>query len=235
MGDAAYIPGSSLRGVLRSTVERLMVAVRPNEEFCIALEDVSKAEKASRRCSSHQPPEELDGKKEYQLSFCPICRLFGSTAIASRLKISDALQTGLKPKEPVRRDGVGIDRDTETTRDQIKYDFEVLEPGPAFRVMLQVENAGETDRALLHMMLVEFKNGVDVGGKRSRGLGRVVLEPDYKVRYFDEDGEYKLGHYLENGGLSEMEPVTFDANLKAAFRHYVEAGQGGTYVAARVA
>lgn len=229
MGNAAYIPGSSLRGVMRSTVERLMHAVRPDANiFCVSLET------AKPECNSSFDAEELDRTPREDLHFCPMCRFFGSTSIASRLKVGDAVQIG-KAKEPVLRDGVGIDRDTETAADQIKFDFEVLEPGPAFQFKLQVENVGDSDKALLLMMLVELKRGVDVGGKRSRGLGRVALEPDYRVHYFDQKGHFTLTKYLELGQPGEMETSVFEADLRAAFARFIEEGQGGKHVAARVA
>ena len=140
-----------------------------------------------------------------------------------------------KAKEPVLRDGVGIDRDTETAADQIKFNFEVLEPGPAFQFKLQVENVGDSDKALLLMMLVELKRGVDVGGKRSRGLGRIALEPDYRVQYFDQEGDFTLTKYLKEDKLGGIETSVFEADLRAAFERFIEEGKGGKHVAARVA
>ena len=103
---------------------------------------------------------------------CPICQFFGSTLMASKLSIRDATLAG-DPKPPVhRRDGVGINRDTEVAQEHIKYDFEVLESGVAFKTVLCLENAEASDFALLYILLQEWKRGLEFGGKRSRGLGR---------------------------------------------------------------
>ena len=233
MGNAAFIPGSSLRGVLRSSVERLMHAVKPGENYCVTFCSVAPGCDSDPRIEA----ERLEARAaEGKLQFCPMCQFFGSTAIASRFKIADAIQTAGKPKSSVRRDGVGIDRDTETARDQIKYDFEVLEPECDFRVTLQVENIEDSDKAILYMLLVELKNGIDVGGKRSRGLGRVVLNPEYNVQYFDEDGDHDLSAYLTSGDLKAMTCQDFEEDLKAAFNRFTRRkGGGAQHVAVRVA
>jgi CRISPR-associated RAMP protein (TIGR02581 family) len=227
MGNAAYIPGSSLRGVLRSTAERLWHAIRPGQGYCISFQTPDGACDTRIDDSRH-----LETKaNQHTLQFCPMCRFFGSTAIASRFKITDAVQFAGKLKEPVRRDGVGIDRDTETARDQIKYDFETLEPGCGFEITMQVENAGDQDKAILYMLLVEMKNGVDVGGKRSRGLGRIVLQPGYAVQYFDEDGDYKLLSYLREGTLKTQDAGAFEGDLRAAFDRFTAPGMEGLHAA----
>jgi len=230
MGGASYIPGSSLRGVLRSLADRLVPAVLTAVKCCSTFDP--------------QPPchsSETDARvlerlaRENKLYFCPMCRFFGSVAIASRFKISDAVQTTTHPRQPVRRDGVGIDRDTETARDQIKYDFEVLEPGVAFRLTSHLENLGDSDKAILYMLLLEMKNGIDVGGKRSRGLGLVILDPEYKVSFFDQDGSYGLDAYLHEGKLKDTTVKEFEDDLRAAFYRFVHSTSGGNYAAARVA
>ena len=208
-----------------------MHALKPDELWCRSFEA------AVPDCDSHEDAAVLEVKESAELQFCAMCRLFGSTKLASRFKITDAVQTG-RPKEPVRRDGVGIDRDTETARDQIKYDFETLEPGDDlndFQFTMQLENVEDPEKALFYAMLVEFCNGVDVGGKRSRGLGRVKLRSDYKVRYFDPDRQYPLERYLEKGKLCELAREAFEADLRAAFLRYTARGQGGIYVTPRVA
>ena len=205
MGDDAFIPGSSLRGVLRSQAERLMHLFLEEGTYCQNFDE-------AKDCAS------VKDKSKRGKEFCPICQFFGSLQLASRFKVSDAVQTVERPAQPVRRDGVGIDRDTETARDQIKFDFEVLERGTGFEFTMQVENAGQTDFAILHLLVMELKNGVDVGGKRSRGLGQVVMESDYEVRYFDQEGAYSLMDYLTEGKLETMKTIPFEDKLRGSFQ-----------------
>jgi CRISPR-associated RAMP protein (TIGR02581 family) len=235
MGNAPYIPGSSLRGTLRSTVERLIQAIRPEEKFCLnfnhAVDCASSPEQAKER-EEKEKREQKEVKAE-DLRFCAICGFFGSTTVASRFKISDAVQSAAKPKEPVRRDGVGIDRDTETARDQIKYDFEVLDPGCEFDVTLQVENSEDADRAILYVMLLEMKNGFDVGGKRSRGLGRMKLMEGYTVSCLGDEFGHPLKAYLKEGKLKTVESDDFERQLRVSFLRF--ASEEGPHAETRVA
>jgi CRISPR-associated RAMP protein (TIGR02581 family) len=216
-----FLPGSSLRGAMRSTLERMVRALwGPNA--CCALFTETHPEANSAPACWVASKEKQDSVAQSQngaaallrseANLCPVCQLFGSTLMAARLKVRDAtLQT---PTEPLRRDGVGIDRDTDTAADAIKFDFEVLERGCNFDFHLELENATPTDQALLYILLKELEQGIDIGGKKMRGLGRVKLTT-YTVEYFDADWNHPLTSYLENGFKSATQPV-FEAKLKPA-------------------
>jgi CRISPR/Cas system CSM-associated protein Csm3 (group 7 of RAMP superfamily) len=147
--------------------------------------------------------------------------------MASRLRITDALLKN--PREPLRRDGVGIDRDTGTAKEKIKYDFEVLERGCHFDFGMHLENAEPSDFGLLFIALRELEYGLDVGGKRARGVGRVRLT-GYTVRYFDDARGHKLSQFLTDG-LLPLEKKVFEGWLKEEFEKLLpkpgpEAGGG---------
>jgi len=191
--DAAgyMIPGSSLRGVMRSTLERIMQGLRPGAT-CVTFEKDEKSPCLSANGQYEQIEKTMTERALAELlattGLCDICKLFGSPYLASKLRVEDA--RWLKGRrEPAIRHGVGIDRDTESAREHIKFDFEALEPGTEgleFSFRLQLENADDTDFALLGIVLSEMKeNGITVGGRRSAGLGRVKLAIG-KVQYFDD-------------------------------------------------
>ncbi len=218
MGNAPFIPGSSLRGVLRSGVERILATLRPEGKFCIALMPPADG------CERELDAEELEAKSDAnKLKLCETCRFFGSTAMAARLKVGEALFRKDFSREPVRRDGVGIDRDTETAKDLIKFDFEVLDGRCEFTFCLQLENAERSDFALLYILLKEATHGFDVGGKRSRGLGRVRVK-GYSVSYFDPNQQYGLMEFLA-GGLKKMPVRSFESLLKDEFLAYMNGGE----------
>ncbi len=217
----AFLPGSSLRGPMRAAVERIMRTLYPGTS-CVLADDDEMNAGVPCACAAKKTREKLEADTREmekaldngQLRLCPVCALFGSTLMAAKLKISDGVQTGT-PRKPERRDGVGIDRDTETAREKIKYDFEVLNPEARFEFRMQLENAGDSDFGLLYILLKELEHGLDVGGKKSRGLGRVKLD-GYRVEYFDESGDRGLVGFLEKG-YSEMTAAEFEAKLKTAF------------------
>jgi CRISPR/Cas system CSM-associated protein Csm3 (group 7 of RAMP superfamily) len=150
-------------------------------------------------------------------SLCPVCELFGSTIKAGKLKISDAAL--LNDSEPVRRDGVGIDRDTGRAVDRIKYDFEALGRGCHFQCRIQLENAEDDDLALLFILLKEWEIGIDAGGRKARGLGRLKLK-SYQVEWFVD-----LASYLSDN-TANSEPDRFVAELREAFNRFINL-QGG--------
>jgi CRISPR/Cas system CSM-associated protein Csm3 (group 7 of RAMP superfamily) len=150
--------------------------------------------------------------------------------MAARLKVRDA--TPCAPAQSTRRDGVGIDRDTETAAERIKFDFEVLERGCDFDFRLELENATSDDMALLYILLKEMERGIDVGGKKMRGLGRVTLT-DYQVEYFDSARDYRLDRYLSEG-YAVASKTNFESHLKSYVSALITPGpSGGSNAASR--
>lgn len=180
-----YIPGSSLRGAIRSEMERLLAAAGTSaglrsctlftrddsDEACISVN--RRKQETVNNNSDEETARQFVGQH-----LCDVCKLFGSTVYASRLVIEDVYpreQGNLQDKSMIR-DGVGIDRDTGTARENVKFDYEVLETGPVFMLRMQVENVTDTDRQLLNLVLGLLKQGMYVGGKRAAGLGKIRLD-----------------------------------------------------------
>jgi CRISPR-associated RAMP protein (TIGR02581 family) len=174
-----YIPGSSLRGTIRSAVERIVAGVGASvglKSCTLFSSDDCNEQARTFQLSGEKTDEDMAGFAENKL--CDVCKLFGSTIYASRLVIEDAYpqpQGKLQDKTLVR-DGVGIDRDTGTASEGVKFDYEVLETGPTFLFRMQVENVTDKDRLLINLILGLLKEGLQAGGKRAAGLGRIKLE-----------------------------------------------------------
>lgn len=195
-----YIPGSSLRGAIRSEVERVLVAVGKEAagiRSCTLFEKDSCDKKIRNDLdeikAKGEPPNDELIKQLAEEHLCDVCRLFGSTVYASRLIIEDAVPktTGIEAaKSRLRiRDGVGIDRDTGSAVDGAKFDYEVIEPGadcPLFCFRMVVENVTDPDRKLINLILNLLKQGLYVGGKRTGGLGQIKLKKDYDVTGFKD-------------------------------------------------
>lgn len=203
-----YIPGSSLRGAIRSEVERILASVGETAGLnsCTLFEKDCCAEKARKFLSEldknerNQEPHAKNTKNERIAAFakdtlCDVCKLFGSTVYASRLTIEDALPVGMEGNKIPKhiRDGVGIDRDTGAAKDGAKFDYEVIEPvknGLAFLFKMKAENVTSNDKRLLNLILGLLKHGLHVGGKRAGGLGEIKLREVqkrlYKVTGFED-------------------------------------------------
>ena len=186
------IPGSSLKGVVRSTVEALVRgAGTPRSESgvwsCDPLsDDLNNGDPTCGRHSSGKGAR----AKAHQQQHCSVCSLFGSRVIASHVRFSDAMlrdaesmkRAGRIPVEV--RDGVAIDRDLRTAQGGQKYDFEVIAPGTLFELEVFVENPEDWLMGLLIMGFDQVAEGFTaIGGFTSRGLGRVALKWSSLSRY----------------------------------------------------
>lgn len=188
-----FIPGSSLKGALRSTIEKIVPNL-PGFSSCALIdlsEDELKAahERGEKICPTIRQREIAQARRreparaeqitlEAIRDLCDTCLLFGSPFTAARVSISDLYMPDEEWSGMVQvRDGVAIDRDTEKARDRLKYDFEVVPASASFNLEIVLENATKRDIQLLCVGLSEFMHGFGVvGGKRSRGLGIAQLE-----------------------------------------------------------
>ena len=93
------------------------------------------------------------------------------------------------------RDGVVIDRDSQTAVDGLKYDYEVIPPSSRFNLCIDLENPTDPDLALLGVALFEWHAGSSIGGFTSRGLGRFHLE-DIKLVGVDMNKPDELLRFL---------------------------------------
>lgn len=166
--DAAsrpLVPGSSLRGVLRSGIE----------SFCGSLGLAGDAV---------APEEPREGLAAVWSGLTLTERLFGTAAdkpggfsYASRVQISDAVATGDEPVTVELRDGVGIDRDNRTAAQSVKYDLEVVPAGTRFQASVRFKNPADFEVGLLAQALWMLDAGLLLlGGKSARGLGWMAVE-----------------------------------------------------------
>jgi len=191
-GGVPFIPGSSLMCGFRIAVERLSGSI-PGVTSCAltttatasCLTVAPQRQQAFARDSRANAWRDNDLLAAIERQLCDTCKLFGSPYRVGRLQFSDLyLRTDAKGKTRVR-DGVGINRDSECAEPQLKYDYEVLEAHTVFPLRLVLDNPTERDLQLTCVGLAEFRHGyAPLGGLRTRGLGRCILE-DLTVHSLD--------------------------------------------------
>jgi len=179
-----FIPGSSFKGVLRSSVESFLRSLPvddPGSLHCNVIKDES-------RCITNKMKKQIVEQKNedktqdpdlvlWQKS-CLVCQLFGSPWLASRVQIRDMPvdKNTFMPEWMMVRDGVVIDRETGTAADKGKYDFEVVPAQTRFNFEIVVENPSDSQMGLLALGLDFFNKGSALlGGKAARGLGRIQI------------------------------------------------------------
>jgi len=187
-----FIPGSSLKGALRSAVERRaewlgLTSCRLEPGYANCLTTNGFVDEAWRRRALRERRADLD-------SLCATCQLFGSPFCAARVQMDDLPLVEsfeeIAPSLIEVRDGVGIDRDSGTAAEGIKFDYEVVPSHTVFRLYCTAENLESPHMALLSLGLLEMMNGsVPLGGKSTRGLGhcRLHLESVYHIDFTQGD------------------------------------------------
>lgn len=177
-----YIPGSSFKGALRSRLESFLRGIYGNDRKKVA--DPSNEKEWSLTATEISALKQAHKGNDLALSKAIIAEtdqissLFGSPWLASKFQVRDLLvQKGAWFGQYQERDGVAIDRDTETASDGKLYNFQVVPPGTPFELKIVVENAEDWELGLLMLGLRQFEQEqIPLGGGRSRGLGVVRLE-----------------------------------------------------------
>lgn len=167
--DTVIIPGSSLKGVIRSRYEKIIGLF--GGECCDIFNDKSRCNHKIN--GKKNKPYEEQGRYVYQY-VCPACKLFGSLNIASRIYIADAYPAG----ECIlgERTGVGINRITGAAQKGALYDFEVVEDG-TFQVEITLKNYELYQMVLLLYVLKDLDEGyVALGAASTRGNGRMEVQ-----------------------------------------------------------
>jgi len=222
------LPGSTLKGSFRSCAERL--AEHLDLSACLLDNSLSQhancvsgeTDQGHRKHineSYKQQKTESDKYKFIQNNVCHVCYLFGSPLHASRIFFSDGILTGWSGSLQ-KRDGVCIDRDTETARYGAKFDYEAVPAGAAFNIAIDIENPEDRELALIGAVLAEWKNGFRLGGFTSRGLGKVQLVQT-AILQVDYSDSKQLKEYLIQNTMTSADTVLNDA-LEL---HLAEGGQ----------
>jgi CRISPR-associated RAMP protein (TIGR02581 family) len=180
-----FIPGASLKGALRARVEALISTVQPDEvRDLMAVEDWQRNEiaplKEDERLNDRQRSAKIWRKSNL------VELTFGAQWSAGRIFFKDALvDDELWFGQYEVRNGVSLDRDTETAADGRLYDYEVVPAGTRFGFDLLMENAAPWQLGMILLALQPWQRGeAQIGGFRSRGLGYVKLDPIH-CRYCD--------------------------------------------------
>ena len=172
---APYIPGSSLKGAFRNTVEKLARTLQlPNmSRDALALD--SEWIKEFRESVANENDEDRMQKVADEWPVTSL--LFGNPYVAGRIAFMDAYPSSNSDAIIQRRDGVAIDRDSERAVEGLKYDYEVVAPVSSFQLKIQLDNPTTLDLQLTCLGLSELVSGyMPLGGKRSSGLGRCRLD-----------------------------------------------------------
>lgn len=194
-GSRPVLPGSSLRGVLRSQAERIARTLATFNAWDAGQDSGTRKAAFLTACPACNPlttetndpvascnsfikgfdkkkrdkPEENGAEEQ----LCLACQLFGSTWNGSRLRVEDAPFVGEITYKVL--DFLAIDRFTGGGRDSAKFDAVVLWK-PRFSVRLFLENPEPWELGWLALVLRDLNDGLaTVGFGAAKGFGQCTI------------------------------------------------------------
>jgi CRISPR-associated RAMP protein (TIGR02581 family) len=193
-----YIPGGSIKGVMRSHGEKIARSLAPEFGCCnpfwtyrvegkdSSIDDILKDEiSCSDKLEIISRKKQLPGPEVYRLS-CPICRLFGNTSLGSRFAVKDAYLSS-NPRIG-KRDGIAIDRFTGATKAGAKFIYQILENGN-FDTKIRIRNFELWQLGLMSYILKDMREQrIRIGYGKRRGLGKIFGNvKKLEISYFGQN------------------------------------------------
>jgi CRISPR/Cas system CSM-associated protein Csm3 (group 7 of RAMP superfamily) len=176
--ETVYLPGSSLKGALRTHCERIARTVggegpdRRPRLSCNPLGGASDGPGYSCNRRLQGLAERGDSRRAYRDS-CFVCQLFGNQHEAAHVWVADAYPTTAPRVEP--RAAVGVDR-VYGSAAVGPLTYEVVSDG-RFQTQIALHNFTLAQLGLLALALRDLADGrLALGSGKSRGLGRAGVE-----------------------------------------------------------
>ena len=183
-GRLPVLPGSSLRGVVRSQAERILrtlACLQGEENYgarCPACDSLQRRRRQDKSilesCDSMLETFAAQKKKVANHEKpCLACQLFGSSREGSRLRLEDAPYQGPHPVRYKALDFLAVDRFTGGGQAGRKFDALAVWD-PTFHARLFLESPQDWEIGLLLLTLRDIEEGlVPVGFGGAKGFGRV--------------------------------------------------------------
>lgn len=189
-----YIPGSSIKGVIRAHAERILRTL--GADVCDILDQQNSCnanvKTALKEDDKGGKPEEDDRVRIIRENSCPICRLFGNSHLAGRIRFDDAFFESPPPKKKL--DHVAIDRFTGGAMDGKLFNEQPAIGGKT-TIHFTVRNPTPFDKCLLAFLMRDLMDGfppMRFGYGKTKGYGRLqFLEATINSEPIKENGELK--------------------------------------------
>jgi CRISPR-associated RAMP protein (TIGR02581 family) len=176
VGGRPCIPGSSLKGVMRSLAEALQ---------------------KSKNQPVHDPWDKQAVDSESKHGFCLVCGIFGNTELSSHVRIFDSYPL-TEENIVFVKPGVSIDREWGSVRQRALFYEEFVKPGVRWDFRMEAVNIRigpdiqEERGELLYTIIQIFKErGLQVGARKTLGAGLIVLKKAKGTIITLEGGKFK--------------------------------------------
>ena len=208
-----YLPGSSLKGAIRAHAERIVRTVghpeydKPDNHKLIWASDPLDDNNLEDKYHYLYKKSQKEGSLKEKLTAPEIYKessftdqIFGSTFIASRLRIEDAYHDKSQPLRIEQRNGVAIDRVFGSVAHG-PFDYQVCSNG-AFKTKIHLKNFSLAHLGLIALVLRDLDEGwFGIGYGKTRGLGTVGVNFDSAVV------QYPGCKLEEENGIAKIFPI----------------------------
>ena len=204
-----YIPGASVRGSWRSHLEERLRSLNPDKptvcDPLLGKEETDPNRKVWESCSTVLVREENPRPKKAYKGSCPVCRLFGSTAQASRISFSDGQVTAGRGELV---DNVAINRFTGAVISPFKS---LALVDAAFTLDLRLENFELWQAGLLAILFGDLREKrVPLGFGKNKGWGEISAGATrIEVAYYGSMDRGADGKLRGIGELMSAEDLQF--------------------------
>ena len=216
--EKPLIPGSTLKGIFRSTFENLCRSV--------GLYVCERGDGCKNRFNKKLQYIVKNGRMDKIINFlsekyCLACKVYGSGTYSSHIDFSDfvsveSYKIGVRP-------GIAINRRTGTVKRRVLFNIEYIEPGAVFKGSVYLNNTPNYIIGSIFQILDYINSGiVKIGGMKSRGFGRVKVNiGKIKLTLYDSENKKYEDYIIEDdckvfsdkdGGRCKLilEPLDFD-------------------------
>ncbi len=173
--EVPYIPGSSLKGIFRSTIEYILNSI--GEDVCFLKRDsncatISKKIMETSENKSSDNPELL----EFIDKLCLPCKIFGSNNYYGHVSFFDSIPVDpLSIKSDISQ-GIAINRRDGTTMPRALFTYEHINPHSSFNFQIKIQNLPNYLIGLIFKVIELINKGIVlIGGKKRAGLGEVTI------------------------------------------------------------
>ncbi len=179
-----FLPGSSVKGALRSRAEMILRTLVPSPNRPVACDPTDPDESCSAYLKQREEEKQRRGQRlklaDVERGQCQICSLFGSAYYAGRVSLQDAFPVGNVTLKPF--DWVAINRFTGGAVEGKKFNGQLATAG-TFRAVLfgrdLLEERGNPDGGLGHLALMAHLlkdlhcTDIPIGYGKFKGFGKL--------------------------------------------------------------
>ena len=196
--DIPYIPGSSLKGIFRSTTEHLLSSI--GEKVCEPYDNRSNCFMAGKQLLDANRSHNYEKSINAISNLCLACKMFGGHNYSSHIFISESIPINtasvgfdISPNIAInRRDGTAIQGGL--------FTLEHINPNSRFNFQIQIKNLPNYLVGLIFMVIYLLNSGIVlVGGNRRAGLGKIHItlnKIDFKS--IEKESNFSIDYDLIN-------------------------------------